>query len=231
MLLHYEGTPGLWHSILHVAIAAGLPYAAIGIIPALFGLAAAWLRIRHSPLPLPIRLLLPFTFFLCYQYSVIARSYCLLPVLLFASATRSIWSTTAILCLMAAVSLEVARYLRTRPISQRDLYPIGYACTGVEPYFPANLFANVNGGERIAFWDWSNLNHVNDDADCLNVLQPPYVLIGYKVTSRKVTGLPVLSRQDIITWRTSMEISSGRPASWNPSPMIFSGTLAKHSKY
>jgi hypothetical protein len=50
------------------------------------GAAAAFagvvLLVRRSPFPLPIRLILPFTFFLFYQYAVVARSYNLLLLLL-----------------------------------------------------------------------------------------------------------------------------------------------------
>jgi hypothetical protein len=109
-LLHYEGSPGLWHTLLHILIGLGLPYSAFNYVPAIFGCAGAWLVMRYSPFPLAIRLLLPFTFFLGYQYVVIARSYDLLPVLLFAAAMlygraeRRPAVFAALLCLMAMLS-------------------------------------------------------------------------------------------------------------------------------
>ena len=116
--LHYEGTPGLWHTSLHVVQHLGYPYRGLNLLSALSGCAAAWIVLRFAPLPLWVRMLLPFTFFLAYQYAVVARSYSLLPPLLFASATllasapepRSIASLpglaglTAVLALTAAVS-------------------------------------------------------------------------------------------------------------------------------
>lgn len=111
-LLHYEGSPGLWQSLLHVFIALGFPYSAFNYIAAGLGIASAWLLLRYSPFPLAIRLLLPFTFFLGYQYVVIARSYDLVPLLLFSCAAtylgaeRRPWLFTSLLCLLAAISVH-----------------------------------------------------------------------------------------------------------------------------
>ena len=84
--LRYEGSPGLWHlwlaglSSIHVSY--GGMHWATGII-ATIGIA---LLIFLSPFPRYIKLSLPFTFFLAFQYVVVARSYSLVPVLLFAIA-------------------------------------------------------------------------------------------------------------------------------------------------
>jgi hypothetical protein len=111
-LLHYEGTPGLWQTLVHALIRLGLPYSAYGFVSALLGLAAVVLLLRYAPLPLFIRILLPFTYYLCYQYAVIARSYALIPPLLFGvaaiypNATRKPVLTTLLLCLLAGVSVH-----------------------------------------------------------------------------------------------------------------------------
>jgi hypothetical protein len=109
-LMHYEGTPGLWQTLLHVLMRLGLPYSGLNVFSAALGCAAAWVFIRKAQLPLVIRLSMPFTFYLFYQYSVIARSYCLLPVLLFlcaciySRALEKLGLMTLLLCLMAGVS-------------------------------------------------------------------------------------------------------------------------------
>ena len=111
-LMHYEGTPGLWQTLLHVLMRLGLPYSGMNVFSAALGCAGAWVFIRHAPLPLAIRLSTPFTFYLFFQYSVIARSYCLLPVLLFLCAwiyPRALEKPalmTLLLCLIAAVSVH-----------------------------------------------------------------------------------------------------------------------------
>jgi len=85
-LLHYEGTPGLWHSLLWVLTRLHVSYGALNYFSAAFGVAGAYLMFRFSPFVLPVRLLLPFTYFLAYQYAVVARSYVLIPPLLFGLA-------------------------------------------------------------------------------------------------------------------------------------------------
>ncbi|MFL6463663.1 MAG: hypothetical protein ACJ73N_04550 [Bryobacteraceae bacterium] len=111
-LLRYEGSPGLWHTLLYFCIRLGVPYAGINIISGVAGLAAIWILLRYAPFPLPIRLLLPFTFFLSYQYAVIARNYALVPILLFSCATvykegiRRGRLITVLLCFLAAVNAQ-----------------------------------------------------------------------------------------------------------------------------
>ena len=111
-LMHYEGTPGLWQTILHLLIWLGLPYSGLNYFSGALGCTAAWMFIRKAPLPLPIRLAAPFTFYLFYQYSVVARSYCLLPVLLFVCgwlywrAEHNMGVLTLLLVLMAGVSVH-----------------------------------------------------------------------------------------------------------------------------
>lgn len=81
--LRYEGSPGLWHLILMIPAKAGLPYFSINIVSALFSAAGVWLFIRYAPFPLLIKILYPFSFFVFYQYGVVARSYCLIAPVLF----------------------------------------------------------------------------------------------------------------------------------------------------
>jgi hypothetical protein len=111
-LLRYEGSPGLWHTLLYFCIRLGVPYAGINVISGLAGLAAVCILLWHAPFPLLIRVLLPFSFFLSYQYAVIARNYALVPVLLFSCAViykdevRRGGTLTALLCLLAAVNAQ-----------------------------------------------------------------------------------------------------------------------------
>ncbi len=84
--LHYEGAPALWPLLLWCAIRLHLPYAGLNWLSAALALPGIFLLLRFSPFPRLFRWLLPFTFFLAYQYAVIARPYVLFPALLFALA-------------------------------------------------------------------------------------------------------------------------------------------------
>lgn len=85
--LRYEGSPGLWHTILWIAqhvFHAG--YGALGYIGAFFAIAGAAVLLFFAPFPRYIRWPLAFTYVMVYQYAVIARPYTLLPLLVFAAA-------------------------------------------------------------------------------------------------------------------------------------------------
>lgn len=76
---HYEGHPPLWHLILMPFAKAGAPYElSLTLISLAFTGVAVYLILRFSPFPLWVRVTLPFTYFFFYQYSVIARVYCVM---------------------------------------------------------------------------------------------------------------------------------------------------------
>ncbi len=115
-VLRYEGSPGLWHlllwclSRLHVSY-AGMRWSCGGI-----ALAGVAILLLWSPFPRWLKLLLPFTFFLVFQYAVVARSYALAPTLLFLLA--ALWprrfekpiAVAVILGLLANVTLHLAMF-------------------------------------------------------------------------------------------------------------------------
>lgn len=110
--LRYEGSPGLWHSILWVAQHVfHAKYGAISYIGMAGATAGVALLIFKAPFPRIIRWPLAFTYFMVYQYAVIARSYTLLPLLAFASAIlfkdiRHPERMTVVLVLLANLSLH-----------------------------------------------------------------------------------------------------------------------------
>ncbi|HEX8462251.1 MAG TPA: hypothetical protein VF623_12510, partial [Segetibacter sp.] len=81
--LRYEGSPGLWHLILMIPAKLGLPYFTINIVSVIFSAVGVWLFLRYAPFPILIKILYPFSFFVFYQYGVVARSYCLISPILF----------------------------------------------------------------------------------------------------------------------------------------------------
>jgi len=85
--LRYEGTPGLWHTILWIAQHwFHASYAGLSIIGAVCAAAGVAFILWKSPFPRPLTYLMVFSYFLVYQYAIVARSYNLLPLLVFAAA-------------------------------------------------------------------------------------------------------------------------------------------------
>jgi hypothetical protein len=110
--LRYEGSPGLWHTILWVAQHVfHAKYGAIGYIGMAGATAGVALLIFKAPFPRIIRWPLAFTYFMVYQYAVIARPYTLLPLLAFAAAMlfkdiKHPERMTVVLVLLANLSLH-----------------------------------------------------------------------------------------------------------------------------
>lgn len=84
---HNEGHPPLWHLILKLFSSLNIN-AELGLrIPNfLFIFSAIWLLVFKSPFHRSIRLLLPFTYFLFYQYAIISRPYSIFAFAIFLSA-------------------------------------------------------------------------------------------------------------------------------------------------
>ncbi len=110
--LRYEGSPGLWHTILWIAQHwFHLPYAALGYIGVAFAIAGAALLIYKAPFPWYVRWPLAFTYVMVYQYAVISRPYTLLPLLCFLVAilfkdTDHPERMTVVLVLLANLTLH-----------------------------------------------------------------------------------------------------------------------------
>ena len=72
----YEGHPALWHLVLAPFAKAGASYElSLNLISLLFSGIAVIIFIFKSPFKRLIRLLIPFTYFIFYQYSIISRPY------------------------------------------------------------------------------------------------------------------------------------------------------------
>lgn len=115
---HYEGHPPLWHLILMPFAKAGAPYElSLTLISLAFTGVAVYLILRFSPFPLWVRVTLPFTYFFFYQYSVIARVYCvmMLEFVLLAMAykyrnTKPVWyvGVMMLICVTNAYGIVLA---------------------------------------------------------------------------------------------------------------------------
>ncbi|MGA3373193.1 MAG: hypothetical protein ABSC48_15675 [Terracidiphilus sp.] len=109
--IRYEGSPGLWHFLLWLLIRAHLSYAGLSWICGAIAVGATALLLFKSPFPSYLKLALPFTFFLVFQYAIAARSYVLVPILLYLIALR--WKKSPLvlallLGLLANVALHAA---------------------------------------------------------------------------------------------------------------------------
>jgi hypothetical protein len=110
----YEAHPGLWYLCLWVMARLHVSYAGMHWITGLVAFAGIAVLVLAAPFPRFLKLLLPFTFFLAYQYAVVARSYVLIPVLLFLCAYfwpqrfERPWLISLLLGLLANVVLHAA---------------------------------------------------------------------------------------------------------------------------
>ncbi|UWG98548.1 hypothetical protein LPY66_07025 [Dehalobacter sp. DCM] len=77
-VMAYEGSPALWPIVLKIFISFGLEYQNLFIVPLIFSTLGVWLLIYKSDFPLLIRVFLPFTYYIFYQYTIVARSYSLI---------------------------------------------------------------------------------------------------------------------------------------------------------
>jgi hypothetical protein len=115
-VLRYEGSPGLWHLLLWCLSRLHVSYAGMRWSSGAIALAGVAILLLCSPFPRWLKLLLPFTFYLVYQYAVVARSYVLAPILLFSLA--ALWpgrfkkpiAVAVVLGLLANVALHLAMF-------------------------------------------------------------------------------------------------------------------------
>lgn len=84
---HYEGHPPLWDLLLLPFAKLGAPYElSLAIVNIFFITLAVAVLLFKSPFPKIVRCLLPFNFFLFYQFGVISRPYCILVLAMFLAA-------------------------------------------------------------------------------------------------------------------------------------------------
>ncbi len=76
---HYEGHPPLWWTLLAIPAKTGVPYE-IGLkgVQLLTAALMIWLLVFRTALPELLKVVLPFSYFLCYLYAVVSRPYALL---------------------------------------------------------------------------------------------------------------------------------------------------------
>jgi hypothetical protein len=79
-LLSYEGHPGLWYVLLWALSRLHVSYIGMRCVAAVIAFAGITVLVSTSPFPRSVKLLLPFSFYLAFQYAIVARSYVLVPL-------------------------------------------------------------------------------------------------------------------------------------------------------
>jgi hypothetical protein len=109
--IRYEAAPGLWHFLLWIFIRLHVSYSGLHWICGAIATLAAAVLLFKAPFPRYLRLSLPFTYYLLFQYAVVARNYVLAPLLMFLIAAcwrKSPLIVAVLLGLLANVSLHAA---------------------------------------------------------------------------------------------------------------------------
>jgi hypothetical protein len=86
-LTNYEGSPALWHLLLMPFAKAGLPYRCESLVHVIIATAAVAVFMLRAPLPRPTKVLFIFSYYIAYEYSILARSYSLGILLMFLVAS------------------------------------------------------------------------------------------------------------------------------------------------
>lgn len=77
-IARYEGSFPLWHLTLKLFIVFGLKYEYLFIVPIIISAIGLVVFLKKVQAPKFVKILLPFTYYVFYQYTIIARSYCYL---------------------------------------------------------------------------------------------------------------------------------------------------------
>ena len=108
----YEGTFPLWTLILKLFINFGLEYQNIYIVSTIISTIGICILLYKTNLPKIIKYLLPFSFFVLYQYTVVARNYSLFIIAfamllwLYEKRHENVWKYFSCLILFSMISLH-----------------------------------------------------------------------------------------------------------------------------
>lgn len=83
----YEGSPALWHFLLHLLAKSGFPYQTQAIIHATLAIICVSIFVIWAPFNKSIKTLFVFSYYISYEYAIIARNYNLSILFLFIIAT------------------------------------------------------------------------------------------------------------------------------------------------
>jgi len=101
--LHTDGHPALFHLIIKFFQLFGLPYEGFRVIALLFSSLGVAFFLFKSNFKWYIKTIIPFTYFIFYQYTVITRGYCL--ILLLLSIIAILWQKRKEKCFLFSLFL------------------------------------------------------------------------------------------------------------------------------
>jgi hypothetical protein len=167
------GSPATWPLILAPFARLGAPYATLNWLHAAIAVGTAAAFLTNAPFPRTLRVAAVFSFFLAYEYAVLARNYSLLALALFTVATlyprrreRPIPrahaafflfnTTTHGAFLAAAISAVVGlEWLRTRKMIPLTILLLGAIAAAVQLWPPAD-------GQQTGFLELRNAGALVD---------------------------------------------------------------------
>ncbi len=76
--LKYDGHPLIWYYLLRTLYLLHFPYRLIFLVPWLCSVVGIWLFLFRSKIPIFIKIFFPFTYFIFFQYAVVARNHSLI---------------------------------------------------------------------------------------------------------------------------------------------------------
>lgn len=85
-LTRYSGNPVLWYLIISPLAKLGLPYGSQALLHLAIAAAAVFVFLAYAPLSRLTKLLVVFSYYFAYEYSVVVRSYALTILLAFVAA-------------------------------------------------------------------------------------------------------------------------------------------------
>lgn len=97
----YAGTPALWYLLLAPLASSGLPYLAQQLLNLALMWGAAYLFLFRSPFSPLVKVLFVFSYYMSYEYAIMARPYALMVLLLFAIA--AMWKNDVAVAILAAL--------------------------------------------------------------------------------------------------------------------------------
>lgn len=152
---HYEGHPPLWWTLLAIPAKTGVPYE-IGLkgVQLLTAALMIWLLVFRTALPELLKVVLPFSYFLCYLYAVVSRPYALLiaAMLLVGLAwehkDEHPWRlalSMMLLCLASSYGLAIAA-------SAASVWVLGVVCAARHDGVRAMARSLVSSPARLVAW-------------------------------------------------------------------------------